>query len=79
LVDRINELTVRPGHELVRGAGDIPEGIPEAMGELDLPKFRPNGLHIVHCGGAAGLFSAIIGGWVNGEMGSDPVCVTITP
>ena len=79
LADRINELTVRPGHELIRGAGDIPEGIPEAMEELDLPKFRANGLHIVHCGGAAGLFSAIIGGWVNGEMGSDPVCVEITP
>ena len=79
LADRINELTVRPAHELIRGAGDIPEGIPEAMEELDLPKFRPNGLHIVHCGGAAGLFSAIIGGWVNGEMGSDPVCVEITP
>ncbi len=79
LADRINELTVRPGHELIRGAGNIPEGIPEAMEELDLPKFRPNGLHIVHCGGAAGLFSAIIGGWVNGEMGSDPVCVEITP
>ena len=43
LADGINELTVRPGHELIRGAGDIPEGIPEAMEELDLPKFRPNG------------------------------------
>ena len=79
LSDRIVELTVRPGKELVRGAGAIPEGLPEAMVDLDLPKFRPNGLHIVHCGGAAGLFSAIIGGWVNGEMGSNPVCVEIIP
>ena len=79
LAERINELTVRPGHELVRGAGNIPEGIPEGMKDSDLPKFRESGLHIVHCGGAAGLFSAIIGGWVNGEMGSDPVCVEITP
>ena len=79
LAARINELTVRPGRDLVRGAGNIPEGIPEAMEDLDIPKFRENGLHIVHCGGAAGLFSAIIGGWVNGEMGSDPVCVEITP
>ena len=79
LSDRVVELTVRPGKELIRGAGGIPEGLPEAMADLDLPKFRPNGLHIVHCGGAAGLFSAIIGGWVNGEMGSNPVCVEITP
>ena len=79
LTDRIVELTVRPGKELVRGAGGISEGLPEAMADLDLPKFRPNGLHIVHCGGGAGLFSAIIGGWVNGEMGSNPVCVEIIP
>ena len=79
LTERIVELTVRSGSELIRGAGGIPEGIPEEMKGLDLPKFRPNGLHIVHCGGAAGLFSAIIGGWVNGEMGSNPVCVEITP
>ena len=79
LAIRINELTMRPGHELVRGADNIPEGIPEGMETQNFPKFRENGLHIVHCGGAAGLFSAIIGGWVNGEMGSDPVCVEITP
>ena len=34
-------------------------------------KFRPGGLHIVHAGGSAGMFSAIIGGWVaSGAMGS---------
>ncbi|MEZ4663142.1 MAG: hypothetical protein R2911_36805, partial [Caldilineaceae bacterium] len=34
-------------------------------------KFRPGGLHIVHAGGNAGMFSAIIGGWVaSGAMGS---------
>jgi hypothetical protein len=38
-----------------------------------IPKFRPNGLHIVHAGGGAGLFSAIIAGWANGEMGSQTV------
>ena len=40
---------------------------------LTLPKFRPGGLLIVHAGGGAGLFSAIIGGWANGETGSQPV------
>jgi hypothetical protein len=38
-----------------------------------LPKFRPGGLLLVHAGGPAGLFSAIVGGWVNGAPGSDPV------
>ncbi|WP_420446644.1 thioredoxin family protein [Candidatus Poriferisodalis sp.] len=76
---RINELTTRPGAELVRGAGGISEGVPEFLGETDLPKFREGGLHLVHCGGGAGLFSAVIGGWVNGDVGSQPVCVEIDP
>ena len=37
------------------------------------PKFRPDGLLLVHAGGTAGMFSAIIGGWINGETGSQPV------
>jgi len=28
---------------------------------------------IVHAGGGAGLFSAIIGGWARGAVGSKPV------
>jgi hypothetical protein len=43
------------------------------MREATLPKFGRDGLLIVHAGGTAGLFSAIIGGWVNGEAGSKPV------
>ncbi len=69
-----------PWDEIVRGAGGIAEGVPEEMEELrgkTLPKFRPEGLLIVHAGGSAGLFSAIIGGWVNGEMGTNPVTVEI--
>lgn len=77
--ERINELTTRPGAELVRGAGDIAEGVPEFLAEADLPKFREGGLHLVHCGGGAGLFSAVIGGWVNGEVGAQPVCVEVDP
>jgi len=38
-----------------------------------VPKFRPGGLQIVHAGGNAGLFSAVIGGWVSGPVGSQPV------
>ncbi len=47
------------------------------QGGRTLPKIRPEGLLIVHAGGTAGLFSAIIGGWVNSKTGTDPVTVEI--
>jgi hypothetical protein len=74
-----------PFEELVRGAGDIAEGVaaslapgnwpsPEATESTpELPKFRPDGLMLAYAGGGAGLFSALIAGWVNGDMGSKPV------
>ena len=79
LVGRLQELLMIPGSELIRGAGGIAEGLPEAMKDATLPKFRPGGLHLVHCGGGAGLFSSIIGGWVNGDMGSKTVIQEIRP
>ncbi len=82
VADRINELTRAPGRELARGAGGIAEGVPftGAALDADYPKFRPNnGLLIVHCGGGAGLFSAVIGGWANGATGSTPVWREIKP
>lgn len=65
-------LTVE-GDGIVAGAGDMAEGMPEGFAGMELPKFRPGGLQIVHVGGTAGLFSAIIGGWASGAMGSEPV------
>ncbi len=79
LLARLHELLLIPGHELVRGAGGILEGLPVTVKDATLPKFRPGGILIVHAGGRAGLFSAIIGGWVNGEMGSQPVIREIEP
>jgi hypothetical protein len=70
---RLAELLQIPGAELVRGAGGIAEGLPEGVAKATLPKFRPGGLLIVHCGGGAGLFSAMIGGWASGAMGSQYV------
>jgi len=70
-------MLTRPGAELIRGAGGIAEGLPEAFKDAALPKFRPDGLLIVHAGGRAGLFSSIIGGWVNGETGSQPITVEV--
>jgi len=73
VVDEIHQRLQIPGHELVRGAGGIAEGIPQHLEDATLPKFRPGGILLVHAGGGAGLFSAIIGGWANGDVGSQPV------
>jgi hypothetical protein len=76
---RLHELLQIPGTELVRGAGGISEGVPEHLAGGTLPKFRPGGLRLVHCGGSAGLFSMMIGGWVSGASGSEPVMKEIRP
>jgi hypothetical protein len=74
IVAGISEHLNRSGSELVRGADGITEGLPEAFGDVEsLPKFRPGGLMLAYAGGGAGLFSQIIGGWVNGDKGSKPV------
>lgn len=62
-----------PADELERGAGGIEEGIPAGMGTTELPKFTPAGLMLAYAGGGAGLFSAVVAGWVNGDKGSKPV------
>jgi hypothetical protein len=75
LLARLGELLSVPGEEIARGAGGIAEGIPlppEARAR-SFPKFRPGGLLVVHAGGPAGLFSAVIGGWASGATGSTPV------
>lgn len=70
----IDELLKTPGRELVRGAHGIAEGMLERFSDMELTKFRPGGLHIVHAGGPAGMFSAIIGGWLaSGPVGSQSV------
>ncbi len=79
LIERLHELLQIPGDELVRGAAGIAEGLPAAFAGKTLPKFRPGGILVVHCGGEAGLFSAMIGGWANGDIGSRPVCQEIRP
>jgi hypothetical protein len=76
---KLHEATLMDGDDLVRGAGGLADGLPETVRGQKIPKFRPDGLRIVHAGGGAGLFSAIIPGWANGELGSAPVCREITP
>ncbi len=79
LRSELSEVLQLSGAEIIRGAGGIAEGVPESLIDATLPKFRDGGLLIVHAGGRAGMFSAIIGGWVNGETGSQPVTVEVQP
>jgi peroxiredoxin len=76
---RIQEVTTRPLSELLAD-DECREGIPPRLaGDRDpatilLPKFRgPEMIHIVVAGGPAGKFAAVIGGWVQGPMGSTMV------
>jgi hypothetical protein len=75
LLATLHELLQMPGREVVRGAGGIAEGMPlpdEAL-SARIPKFLPGNLRIVHAGSGAGLFSAILGGWLTGPTGSQMV------
>jgi hypothetical protein len=70
----LEKALLRPGKDFVRGAGGMAEGVPAALADKMLPKFRDGGLGIVRAGGQAGMFSAIIGGWAaSGAIGSTPV------
>jgi len=59
--------TVRPGKDLVAGAQGVGEGLPAAFADKQVPKFYEDGLLIVRAGGPAGLFSAILPGWIAGR------------
>ncbi len=73
LHDELMALLQIPGSELVRGANGIAEGLPESVAASTIPKFRDGGLVIVHAGGEAGMFSALIPGWAIGAVGSEIV------
>ena len=72
LRQEILEVLSIPREEMIRGAGGIAEGIPESVQAETIPKFLPDALWFVHVGGPAGLFSAVIGGWVRGAGGTQP-------
>ena len=76
----LEQLLMIDGDELVRGAGGIDEGMPAVMAAgRKLPKFLPGALAIVHAGGTAGMFSAIIEGWVTGAKGSQLTTREVRP
>jgi hypothetical protein len=79
MVEEVNRLLTRPGSERGRGVNGIAEGLPPFLAGAEVGKFRPGGLHFVHAGGNAGMFSGILTSWVNPNGGgSDPVTVEIT-
>jgi len=61
------EATIRSGAELVVGKDGIGEGIPENRAGEQVPKFHDDGIMVVRAGGPAGLFSAILPGWLAGR------------
>ncbi len=74
----LTEELLTDGDELLAGSGGFAAGRPPTAAGRPIGKFRPGGLLVVHAGGAAGPFSGIIAGWVNGPRGSDPVTREIT-
>jgi hypothetical protein len=80
LRSELESLLLLDGDELVRGAGGIEEGMPPVMAAgRRLPKFLPGDLAIVVAGGTAGMFSAIIEGWVTGAKGSQLTTREVRP
>ena len=70
------EATIRPGSELVAGKDGIGEGIPASRAGEQVPKFHEDGLMVVRAGGPAGLFSAILPGWLAGRNKEELQLVT---
>ena len=73
--------TVRPGAGLVAGAQGVGEGIPKSRASESVPKFFEEGLLVVRAGGPAGLFSAILPGWIAGRNRNElqPVTREVKP
>jgi hypothetical protein len=61
------EATIRPGSEIVAGQNGVGEGVPASRAGEAIPKFHEDGLMVVRAGGSAGLFSAILPGWLAGR------------
>ena len=76
LLAELEPLLLLEPEQVQRGALGIEEGMAGVTAAL--PKFRPGGLLVVHAGGTAGLFSTVIGGWISGAGGSEPVTEEIT-
>lgn len=56
-------LTTVPAEAVLTGVGGMTPGAPESARGTKVAKMREDGLHVVHAGGTAGMFSAILDGW----------------
>ncbi len=70
------EATLRPGREILAGLNGIGEGVPLSRADEMIPKFHDDGLLVVRAGGPAGLFSAILPGWLAGRNKAELQWVT---
>ena len=61
------EATIRPGEEILAGRDGVGEGVPPQRAQERVPKFHEDALMVVRAGGPAGLFSAILPGWLAGR------------
>ena len=79
-VEALHAATRIDGKDLGMGTDKRAAGAAPAAGTDTLPKFREGGIQLIRAGGDAGMFSAIIPGWLmKGELGTDPVTREITP
>ncbi|MFT4561950.1 MAG: hypothetical protein ACI9BW_001693 [Gammaproteobacteria bacterium] len=70
----LHEALLVPAKDLGMGTDDSDGTKPLSSSNGLVPKFRPEGLQLIRAGGDAGLFSAIIPGWLmKGSLGTDPV------
>jgi len=54
----------------------VGEGVPASRANERVPKFHEDGLLVVRAGGKAGLFSAILPGWLAGRNRAELQLVT---
>ncbi len=69
----LDPLLMLDGDRSQRGVDGMEPGLPPSFAGRQVPKFRPGSLMIVRAGGDAGAFSAILGGWIGGSQGSEPI------
>ncbi|MDE0171505.1 MAG: thioredoxin [bacterium] len=79
LREQVSSLLTIPADSMVAGAGGIAEGIPPSVAAKTrtVSKFAPDSLWFVHAGGEAGMFSAIISGWIGGAASSQMITARV--
>ena len=70
------EATIRPGREILAGLDGIGEGVAAGRADEMIPKFHDDGIVVVRAGGQAGLFSAVLPGWLAGRNKAELQLVT---